>query len=119
MANEIANPFELNSQFAYGGTAYLYTADDANNVYATLDMPYQTQAYPVFTTKRYENGVWVNIESIRGPLAWSDASYKHDSSVAFNGYAYKGTTIAIQVDLYNNSDYTDLMEDASSRGWLR
>lgn len=114
------NSFVLNGNFPYSGTAWLRTADDANNVYATLSMPASTQAYAKFRTQRLNSSeAWVDVETLYGGLASCPAGVAHDASVAFNGYAYKGTYIRVVVDLYFNSDYTGLEQEQTSSPWLR
>lgn len=114
-----ATAIKMNSQFAYGGTAYIHTSQDNYNIYATYEAAMDSYVYVRLTTQVYENGTWRSVETKSGYASKEWGSTKN-LNVTFSNYSTAGTrTFRIKVAIYNGWSTSQLMQTAYSATWTR
>lgn len=119
-ANSLTTSVTMNSEFTFGGTSYIHTSDDSSNVYATFEAADMCEVYVKFELQRYTNGSWSTISTKKGGIATNSFDYKKNSNVTFENISnsYDAST-RVKVSLYDDSNYTDLMQTANSKTWVR
>lgn len=99
------------------GYAYLSTSEDSSNIYASVEVPYDTYVKVVFTTQRYYSGAWHSIESKTDYAKYAWGSH-YNANVQFSGYAYKGQSTRVRAKIYDpwSGSYTCTVYSPS---WVR
>ncbi|AZB42586.1 hypothetical protein CEF21_09965 [Bacillus sp. FJAT-42376] len=112
---------ETSSNFTYQiGYHEIATSEDSSNVYGSVKMAPNTAAYIRMTLQKYEGGAWKQISAHNAGYAYSEyGDIKQAHTTFTNVINNAGRTIRIQVDFFNNSNYTDNLQTAYSYSWTR
>ncbi|WP_027407807.1 hypothetical protein [Anoxybacteroides tepidamans] len=109
----------MNSNFAYGGTAYVYTSEDYLNVYATYEAAYNSYVYVKLTLQRYTDGAWHDISTKAGYAEYSFDTKKNLNVTFSNISNVLEKPHRIKVQIYDGYVTSDLMQTAYSQSWTR